>query len=158
MELVAAMIADAAVVERGKFYIHGGGWDTIYAATIPAVHPTMAVALLLRVEYSEALTDIPIAVELVNEDGNPVGVKIEGKMNVGHPAGTKPGAPVFVPQAITVNGLQLPKEGSYSFRVTSGPRHLGSVVFRLVPAASMPPGILPPGMLPPGMLPPAGPR
>jgi hypothetical protein len=154
MDLVAAMIADAAVVERGKLYIHGGGWDTIYAATIPAAHPAMALAILLRLEYAEALKDIPIAIELVDEDEHPVGVRIEGKVNVGHAAGTKPGAPIFVPQAITLNGLQLPKEGSYNFRITSGSRVLGSVVFRVVPATSMPPGILPPGMLPPGTLPP----
>jgi len=159
MEL--AMIADAAVVERGKLYIHGGGWDTIFAATFPAVHPSMAVALLLRVEYAEALKDIPITIELVDEDGHPVGVKIEGKVNVGHAPGTKPGQPIFVPQSITLNGLQLPKEGSYNFRISSGSRHLGSIVFRVVPAAAMPPGILPPGMLPPGssppgMLPPGG--
>src|SRR5437762_13653289 len=136
MELAAAMIADAAVVERGKLYIHGGGWDTIYAATIPAVHPAMSVVLLLRLEYTEALKDIPIAIELVDEDGNAVGVKVEGKMNIGHAPGTKPGAPIFVPQAITLNGLQLPREGSYNFRITSGPRHIGSVLFRVVPAAS----------------------
>lgn len=155
MELVAAMIADAAVVERGKLYIHGGGWDTIASATFPAVHPGLALALLLRIEYAEALKDIPIMIELVDEDDHPLSVKIEGKVNVGHAPGTKPGQPIFVPQAITLNGLQLPKEGSYSFRITSGSRHLGSVVFRVISAASLPPGVVPPGMLPPG-IPPAG--
>ncbi|TMD76835.1 MAG: hypothetical protein E6I82_02970 [Chloroflexi bacterium] len=142
------------MVERGKLYIHGGGWDTLFAATFPVVHPAMALALLLRLEYAEALKDIPITIELVDEDDHPVGVKIEGKVNVGHAAGTKPGQPIFVPQAITLNGLQLPREGSYNFRVTSDSRHLGSIVFRVVPAATMPPSMLPPGMLPPGTPPP----
>jgi hypothetical protein len=152
MNLVSALIADAAVVERGKLYIHGAGWDTIWAASIPTTHPTVALALLFRIEYSEALQDIPITIDLVDEDEHPIGIKIEGKLNVGHAAGTKPGAPIFVPQAITLNMLQLPKEGGYSFRIMSGTEPLGSVFFRVLPAASMPGLLPPPGMLrPPGM-------
>jgi len=153
MNLVAALIADAAIVERGKLYIHGAGWDTIWVASIPATHPTMALALLFRIEYSEALQDIPIAIELVDDDDHPIGVRVEGKINVGHAAGSKPGAPIFVPQALTFTMLQLPKEGGYSFRITSGTRELGSAVFRVASAASMP-GMIPPGILQPPSTPP----
>jgi hypothetical protein len=141
MDLVAAMIADAAVVERGKLYIHGAGWDTIYTASVPATHAMMALALLFRIPYSEALVDIPISIELVDEDGNGMTppVKIEGKINVGHAPGTKPGWPIAVPQAIQFQGLQLPKIGGYSFRITTGGRELASVVFRLAPASELPP-------------------
>lgn len=143
MELIAGLLADAAVVERGKLYIHGAGWDTIWAATIPTTHPAMALALLFRVEYSEALKDIPVSIELVDEDGQGVGIKIDGKINVGHAPGTKPGWPVFVPQAIAFAMLQLPKAGGYSFRITSGETELGSVVFRVAPLSEMP-GMAPP--------------
>lgn len=146
VRLVAALIADAAVVERGKLYIHGAGWDTVWAASLPTTHPTMALALLFRIEYSEALTDIPITIDLIDDDDRPIGVKVEGKINVGHAPGTKPGAPIFVPQAITLNMLQLPKEGGYSFRIVSGPNELGSVAFRVVHAA--PPGMTPPPGMP----------
>lgn len=148
MNLIAALIADAAVVERGKLYIHGGGWDTIWAASLPTTHPALALALLFRVEYSEALKDIPIAIDLVDEDNQPAGVSIQGNINVGHAAGTKPGAPIFVPQAITLNMLQLPKEGSYSFRVTSKDAELGSVVFRVVRLSPAPGTVLSPGTPP----------
>jgi hypothetical protein len=145
MDLVAALVADAAVVERGKLYIHGAGWDTVWAASFPTTHPTMALALLFRIEYSEALTDIPIAIELLDDDDQPVGgIKVEGKINVGHAPGTKPGAPIFVPQAITVPMLQFAKEGSYTFRITTGTRVLGTAVFRVASAASIP-GLLTPG-------------
>lgn len=144
MQLVSAMIADAAVVERGKLYIHGGGWDTIWAASIPATHATLALALLFRIEYSEALTDIPVSIELVDEDGKGIGVpQIAGKVNVGHAPGTKPGWPVFLPQALTLPMLVLPKIGGYSFRVTSGAKELGAVVFRVAPLSDIPPGIAP---------------
>lgn len=143
MEVVAALIADAAVVERGKLYIHGAGWDTIYAASLPATHATMALALLFRVPYSEALTDIPVSIELVDEDGIGMtpAVKIEGKINVGHAPGTKPGWPISVPQAIQFAMLQLPKIGGYSFRVTTSGKELASVMFRVAPASELPPGI-----------------
>lgn len=144
MKLVAAMIADAAVVERGKLYIHGGGWDTVWAANLPTTHPSVALALVFRIEYSEALTDIPIVIDLIDEDDRPVGVRVEGNINVGHAPGTKPGAPIFVPQAITLTNLQLPKEGRYSFRIMSREGELGSVPFRAALAASIPGLILPP--------------
>lgn len=146
MNLVAALLADAAVVERGKLYIHGAGWDTIWTAALPTTHPAMALALLFRVEYSEALKDLPIAIDLVDEDNQPVGVRIQGNINVGRAAGTNPGDPIFVPQAITLNMLNLPKMGGYEFRVTSGDAHLGSVVFRVSPANSLPgmPGVVVP--------------
>ncbi len=138
MDLTAALVADAATVERGKLYIHGAGWDTLWAASFPITHPTMALALLFRVEYSEALTDIPIAIELLDDDDQPVGVKIEGKINVGHAPGTKPGAPIFVPQAITLPMLQFSKEGSYTFRISMGAEVLGTAVFRVTSATSVP--------------------
>ncbi len=143
MDLVAAMIADAAVVERGKLYIHGAGWDTIYAGSVPVTHPLMALALLFRVPYSEALVDIPISIELVDEDGRGITppAKVEGKINVGHAPGTKPGWPIAVPQAIQFQGLQLPKVGGYSFRITSGQTELASVLFRLAPLSEMPAGL-----------------
>jgi|SRR5579864_1130953 len=149
MILVAGMLADAAVVERGKLYIHGGGWDTVFAAALPATQATLALALLFRVEYSEALKDIPVRIELVDEDGNATGaVKLDGKINVGHAPGTKPGQPIFVPQAITVGGLPLPREGTYSFRITSGDKDLGAVLFRIALASTAPPGLIPPTIQP----------
>ena len=129
MRVTAALLADAAAVERGKLYIHGGGWDTIHAISVPTTHPTMSVAILFRFEYSEALNDIPILIELLDEDENPLGPRVEGTVNVGHPPRSKPGAPIFVPQAITITMLQLPKSGGYQFRITSADRELATVPF-----------------------------
>ena len=56
MELSTAMVADAAHVADGKMYILGGQWDRLTVAKFPAQHPAMALALVLKVEYTEALT------------------------------------------------------------------------------------------------------
>jgi len=131
MNATAAFLADAAQVQGGKLYVHGGGWDTIYAGSEPATHPTMALVLLFRVEYSEALTDMPIEIQLLDEDENPAGVQLQQKLNVGHAPGSKPGTPSFVPQALTFNMLTFPRLGGYQFRILAGAKELASVPFRV---------------------------
>jgi len=125
------MLADNATVANGKLFIHGGGWDLIGAAASPTIHPTMALALVFQVEHSEALSDIPITVDLVDDDEQPVGVHADGTLNVGHPAGMKPGSALFVPYAIQLPPLQLNAPMTYRFKVQSGERELASVPFRV---------------------------
>jgi hypothetical protein len=132
MELTRVLIADAAAVHGGKLYIHGGGWDAVQANAVPVTHPSLALAFVLRVEYSEALTDIPIVIELLDDDEKAAGAKIEGKIRVGHPAIAQPGNPVFVPQAVTFNMLQFTKYGTYRFRISSGATTIGEAPFRVM--------------------------
>jgi hypothetical protein len=120
VDFTKALIADAAAVQGGKLYIHGGGWDRIFAASLPWVHPTLALAFVLRVEYLEALTDYPIVIELLDDDEQAVLPAIEGTVRVGHPPMLAPGSPLFVPQAITLNALQFAKHGPFRFRIKAG--------------------------------------
>lgn len=131
MEVTAALLADAATVQSGKLYIHGGGWDVIQSGTFPSVHPSLSLAFNVRIEYSEALDDIPLAIELLDEDDALVGPKIEGTVNVGHAPRSTRGQASFVPQALTFNLVRFEKAGGYRFRITSGERELASVPFRL---------------------------
>jgi hypothetical protein len=131
MEVTTAMLADAATVEKGKLFIHGGGWDTIDVGTTPATHPTMALVLIFRIEYDEALTDILIVIELLDEDDKPLPLRIEGKINVGHPPRSRRGMPTFHPLAMTFNLLTFDHEGGYRFRVSTGDIELASVPLRV---------------------------
>ena len=131
MHVTTAMLADAARVESGKLFIHGGAWDSITAPSFPATQPTMALVLVLRVEYDEALDDIPFVVDLLDEDDHPLMPPIEGVMNVGHAPGSRRGTPVFAPQALTFNLLQFANPGGYRFRLSSKGTELASVPFRL---------------------------
>lgn len=131
MDVTTAMLADAARVEGGKLFIHGGGWDTIQVPELPFTQPTMALALIFRVEYDEALNDIPIVIELVDEDERSMGPRIEGVINAGHPPRTRPGTPTFQPLAMTFNLLSFEHEGGYRFKVTSGEYELASIPFRV---------------------------
>ena len=121
------MLADAASVESGKVFVHGGGWDTLYAAAIPTTHPTMALVLIFQINYDEALSDIPIVIELLDEDDKPLELRVEGKISAGHPPRLQRGAPTFHPLALTFKMLTFDHEGGYRFKVTSGDDVLASI-------------------------------
>lgn len=117
MQIPVAMLADAATVERGKLYIHGGGWDNISASSFPVNHPSLALVLLFRLEYEEALEPQGYLIDLVNDGDQPQGFRVEGELTVGLPPGTRKGASISVPQQLTVNGLEISSPGDYRFRV-----------------------------------------
>lgn len=131
MKLTTGMLADAAAVENGKLFVHGGGWDRITVGQLPAVHPSLSLVLVFQVEYDEALRDLDVLIDLVDEDQEPAGVDITGVLNVGHAPRSKRGAPTFVPQAITIQQLELPRAGRFRFRVMSSGQELGSVPFEV---------------------------
>ena len=48
MSIDYLVLADAAIAADGKHYLHGAGWDTITAASLPAYHHHLAAAVRLR--------------------------------------------------------------------------------------------------------------
>jgi hypothetical protein len=131
MRLTTSLLADAARVEGGKLYIHGGGWDRINVSGLPSTHPTMALVLIFEIPYDEALRDQSMSIHLLDEDDSPLGPEIKGMLNVGHAPRTKPGAPTFVPQAITIQLVTFERPGRYRFRVLTGDVELASVPFEV---------------------------
>jgi hypothetical protein len=59
------ILADAVAVADGKHYIHGGGWDTLFAATFPAHHPTLGVAVRLRIPREETNQQFALKVDVL---------------------------------------------------------------------------------------------
>ncbi len=117
MELTTAMLADGAHQADGKLYILGGQWDRITVANFPAVHPSMAVVLVIKVEYNEAPKTCTLNIELTL-DGRPTGVKLAGQMSIGHAAGLKRGAPQFAATALTFVNVQFDSPGRYDWIVS----------------------------------------
>ena len=76
---------------RRQLYVLGGAFDTIAVRSFPAVHRQLAVALVAEVGPSDRNRDLDLAITLVDEDGRDLGVKSEGKLRVGAPAGCRPG-------------------------------------------------------------------
>src|SRR3954453_20754358 len=111
MIVSSAMLADAAHVSEAKLYIHGGAWDSITASSLPVVQPSMALVLIFQLEWDEALDPQPFTIALWDEDNQPAGFRAEGSVSAGHPPGASRGAPLTVPQQLTLGGLKFERAG-----------------------------------------------
>jgi hypothetical protein len=126
MELTTAMLADGAHQADGKLYVLGGQWDRLIMASFPAQHPTMALVLVIRVEYTEALRAVDLRIDLTL-DGEPRGMSARVRFETGHAPGSAPGAPSFVPLALTFNSVTFTAPGRYEWVVKVGDNELGRV-------------------------------
>jgi hypothetical protein len=131
MELTTAMLADGAHVAGGKLYILGGQWDRVTVATFPATHPSMALALVIKVEYNEAPQTYQFEVQLTL-DGQPLDAKAAGSMAIGHAPEQVRGAPLFAPIAIPFYNVTFSTPGRYEWVITVGPDELGRVPIAVV--------------------------
>jgi hypothetical protein len=144
MELTTAMLADGAQQAGGKLYVLGGQWDRLVVSNFPAQHPTMAVVLVIKVEYNEALDRHQLDVQL-SLDGQPMDARAAGGMITGHSPGQVRGAPTFVPLALTFNNVVFENPGRYEWVITVDGDELARVPLEVLQGAA--PGIaMPPGM------------
>lgn len=152
MELTTAMLADGAQQgPGGKLYILGGQWDKLIVPNFPAQQPTMAVVLVLRVEYSEALDTHQLEIELTL-DGASKDAKATAQFVTGHAPGQGRGTPSFVPLAITFNNLMFEIPGRYEWVVRADGEAVGRVPIEVAQGAVGLPMI--PGMPMPPQVPP----
>lgn len=122
------MLADGAQQQApgGKLYVLGGQWDRLTVPGFPAQQPTMAVVLVLRVEYSEALDSHQIDVELTL-DGEPKEAKATGQLITGHAPGQVRGTPSFVPLTFTFTNLMFETPGRYEWVIQADDEVLGRI-------------------------------
>lgn len=115
-----ALLADAVQAVRGKLFILGGGWDTLWVQRFPARHPSLAIGLRLRVPVSWAGDRLKLSVELQDADGHPMlphplAHDIRIPMQNQHP----PNASDFgLIRSFTFNNLMFESEGPYSFVIS----------------------------------------
>lgn len=119
------ILADAAQASGvgGKVHMLGAGWSITTSPTAPA-----AVVGLIKIPWDLANQKIAMLVELVDEDGKPVQlpgpkgdepVRFGADLEVGRPAGLKPGTPIDA--SFTVNVAPMPlSPGRYSWRLQLG--------------------------------------
>jgi len=117
MEILAGMLADAADALNGKLYVHGGGWDSVVVRQFPAAHPSMALVALLCADASEAPGAGELRVQLVDEDGNDLGIGAAAALGIGQGPLHRPGQRSLIPIAIPFTGIRFEHPGSYEFRL-----------------------------------------
>lgn len=110
-----ALLADSVQAIRGKLFILGGGWDTLWVRQFPARHPSLAIGLRLRIPTSWHSDEMKISVELQDADGRsifpqPLSQSIR-LPNTSDPQTTDIG----LVRSFTFNNLVFGHEGSYSF-------------------------------------------
>jgi len=134
-----ALLADSVVVADHKIYIQGGAWNTIFASALPARHPRIGIALVVRVPYALADNEAKkFTLTLEDEDGNQIRIgdpngagRIEGSFTVGRPPGISPGDEQLVALAINLDGLTFERAGAYVFKIRIDDREVQALRFRV---------------------------
>lgn len=138
---VQLVLCDWAEAVGGKVYIMGAGWTRL-AANAPA---PVAAAVFVRVPWDQTNRQHAIALALLTEDGHPVSpavpgvppevvvppVRLEGKFEVGRPAGTREGSPLAASFAFRAPALSL-NPGRYSFQLQIDGDPYASAPFEVV--------------------------
>lgn len=115
------VLADAAAAPDGKHYIHGGGWDRLFAASFPVVHPLIAVAVRLRVGWLETNRPHHLELDVVTEDGQSILPDPPGPLrvtfNVGRPVHLAEGDDQVVTMVFNLAQVRFVQAGLYAVLV-----------------------------------------
>lgn len=115
-----ALLADAVQAVRGKLFVLGGGWDTLWVRQFPARHPSLAIGLRLRVPISWNSASLMLSVELQDADGRsmlprPLSHDIKLPSDPPRSQGTSDFGLI---RSFTFNNLRFEHEGAYSFVIS----------------------------------------
>jgi len=135
MKLTSAILCDAAQVQSGKLFILGGGFDTINVPGLPATQRNLSLAMVAEVGQEDRQRDLELNIELVDEDGKPVGVEAKGKLRVGASPNLPPGAPSVVPIVSPFQNITFAEAKGYAFVVSLEGEELARIRFRVVQAS-----------------------
>lgn len=108
MNVEAFLLCDAATDQRGKLNVLGA-FDTIWAKQLPITHPACSIALRIRFETSEC-GEHPVKIQIIDQDGNRAGPKLEGNINVR--AGEGRGSTI-TNLILNIQGLKFEGYGEY---------------------------------------------
>ncbi|MDP9355002.1 MAG: hypothetical protein M3R02_06905 [Chloroflexota bacterium] len=113
------LLADAVQESQGKLYILGGGWNTVVVPTLPAVHPSFAIAVRLLVPWNDTNQPFKFEITIQDPDAEPLLEEpLSGELTVGRPPHLSAGSDQAIPLAVTVKDLKLPKPGTYACVLT----------------------------------------
>ncbi|BCJ64834.1 DUF6941 family protein [Polymorphospora rubra] len=115
------ILCDAAQAVSGKIHMLGAGWSMTSSPTAPH-----AVAVLIKVPWDRANQQLPLKLQLLEADGNPVKVTAsdgevpigaDANIEVGRPPGLAPGTMLDASFALNIPSLPLPP-GRYEWRMS----------------------------------------
>jgi hypothetical protein len=126
MEIQVAALCDSAADYEGKLCLLGA-FDTILAASVPAIHPQCAVALRILFRKEEEGFH-QVTVMFVDEDGRSIVPPMETSFEVELPEDL-----FFSTRNLILNLQQLPfaRHGAYSIDVSVDGRQMASIPLQI---------------------------
>lgn len=124
-----AFLADAAEAEPGrKFYVLGGGVDSINAPSFPVTHPHLSLVIRLLVHPAEAGRDHELEIRMMDTDGRSL-ANVQGTFSAtgGGPIGRE--APVNM--VFNMVNTRFERAGDYSFEILINNEHKKSLPLRV---------------------------
>jgi hypothetical protein len=133
------ILADSVAVAEGKHYIHGGGWDTLFAFSFPALHPVLGVAARLRVPLEETSQHLAVEVDVQSEEGNSIlSEPLRGILNAERPPHIVPDSDLLLHLALSFTNLQFESPGSYNIVLRIDGQPLAESRFKVLPVPEHP--------------------
>jgi hypothetical protein len=138
-----AFVAEAADSQAGLFYVTRGGADIyVLPREFPPPLRLGAISFVVRVvgEPDDVGRSLPVAVSVVNGQGEVVGFRQEGEVRFErHPI--DPERATASVMTFRLYGFPVPDFGSYAFQIATGDERLGEVPFWVVPPDQVPQGM-----------------
>ncbi len=133
MQVESFMLCHAATADGGKLNVLGA-FDSIYTKTVPAKHPSCALALRIRFDRAEQGRH-QIKLAMVDADGKPVGKFPESVCEVKLPDNQ---SYAVVNQIVNLIGLPLKDYGNYAIDLSIDNRHEASLPLEVRPVPQSP--------------------
>ena len=113
MEVQLAVACDCAnIAEGGKLNIMGV-FNTVLAQRFPTVHPFMALAIRLRLEFEDGDRDHELLITLRDEDGHEL-LRANRTLRVPR---IPPGEVQHVDQVLNLAGMVFHRPGHFAFEI-----------------------------------------
>jgi hypothetical protein len=134
------ILADSVAVAEGKHYIHGGGWDTLFAFSFPALHPVLGVAARLRVPSEEIGQQLAVEVDVQGGEvgGSILPEPLRGIVNAERPPHLPLGSDLLLHLALSLTNLQFESPGPYNIVLRIDGQPLAESQFNVIPLPEPP--------------------
>jgi hypothetical protein len=138
MQVDYLILADSVAVAEGKHYIHGGGWDTLFAASFPAIHPVLGVAARLRVPVEEAGQQFAVEVDVQDDEvsNSILPEPLRGIVNAKRPPHTPRRSELLLHVALSFTNLQFERPGPYNIVLRIDGQRLMESRFNVLPLST----------------------
>ena len=129
--------ADYATVENGKVYASGAFWSVLRFPSFPAILPAMSLVAVVRIPFHANYADHTFLINLVDQDENPSGMRVEGTFRSAPSIEYNFGAPGLSPIAVPIHGLTIDRPGEYSFTLSIDGDEVDRYPFSVIQIASI---------------------